>query len=58
MSETDFKEIIRILRLITAKAIDLKNNGLVQESDILPILHNEELAEEIITKNYVYDKEY
>lgn len=57
MSEIDFKEIIRILRLIAGKAIDLKNNGLVQESDILPILHYEEIAEEIITKKYIYDKD-
>lgn len=57
MSENDFKEVIRILRLIASKAIDLKNNGLVQESDILPILRYEELAEEIITKNYIYDAE-
>jgi len=57
MNEIDFKEIIRTLRLIAAKALDLKNNGLVQESDILPILHYEEIAEEIITKNYVYGVE-
>lgn len=57
MSENDFKEVIRTLRLIAAKAIDLKNNGLVQESDILPILHYEEIAEEIITKKYIYDSE-
>ena len=53
MNEFDYKEVMKILRLIAGKALDLKNNALVQESDILPILHYEELAEEIITKNYI-----
>lgn len=57
MNKFDFKEVMKTLRLIASKAIDLKNNGLVQESDILPILHYEEMAEEIIIKNYIYSSD-
>ena len=57
MSQFDYKEALRVLRLIAGKAIDMKNNGLVEESDIEPILRYEELVEEIITKSYIYEAE-
>lgn len=53
MKEQEYKDIVRLLRKITERAIDMKNNGLVSYEDIRPILHYEELAEEMITADYI-----
>lgn len=55
MDEQDYKKVIRLLRLMTSKVIDIKNqidSGLAIDS----ILNLEEQVEELITANYVYGK--
>ena len=53
MKEHEYKDIVKLLRKITERAIDMKDNGLVNEEDIRPILHYEELVEEMITTCYI-----
>lgn len=53
MSESDYKNLIRILRLICSHAISIKDNFGLSDSDISPVLRAEEQAEEIITAVYV-----
>lgn len=53
MKEQEYKDIVRLLRKITERVVDMKDNGLVSEEDIRPILHYEELIEELITACYI-----
>lgn len=53
MKAQEYKDVIRLLRKITERAIDMKDNGLVSDEDIRPILHYEELIEELITADYI-----
>lgn len=53
MNEQDYKAIIRLLRKIVERATDMRDNGLVSDGDIRPILHYEELIEELITADYI-----
>lgn len=53
MKAQEYKDIIRLLRKISERAIDMKDNGLVSDEDIRPILHYEEIIEELITADYI-----
>lgn len=53
MTEQDYKDILRLLRRMTERTVELKDNGLVSESDIAPILHYGAAAEELITAAYI-----
>lgn len=53
MKEQEYKDIVRLLRKISERAIDMKDNGLVSDEDIRPILHYEEIIEELITADYI-----
>lgn len=54
MRAENYKDIIKTLRLISSSAIDLVNNDLVKEDDIRNILRYENIAEELISNEFVY----
>ena len=54
MRADNYKDIIKTLRLISSSAIDLVNNDLVKEDDIRNILRYENIAEELISNEFIY----
>ena len=54
MRAENYKDIIKTLRLISSSAIDLVNNDLVKEDDIRNILRYENIAEELISNEFIY----
>lgn len=54
MKTENYRDIIKMLRSIVSSAMDLVENGLVTEDDIRNIVKYEDIAEELITSDFIY----